>query len=265
MTGVETMTRGRQSIVMAAVFALTIASVAAAPQQRSRVTDQQVRELLTRIDARTETFRLGFDRAIERSRMRGSRAADEIGRSINDFKQATIRLRDRVNLRRADAAAVEDLLRPAATIDRFVTGNQLGAPVERDWQDLRRDLDELARAYGVAWNATVSQTMPTAVPAQQVRQLVARTTRDTVQFRRTLDQALARSRINSSREEDDITRFVTELTEATNHLTDHVDRRQTVANNIDDLLQRGASIDSFMQRHPLTPRAQSDWLIVRRD
>src|SRR6185503_6509083 len=87
----------------------------------------------------------------------------------------------------------------------------------------------------------------------------------TVQFRRTLGLALARGRIDTSREEDDINRFVTELTEATNHLTDHVDRRQTVTNNIDDLMQRGANIDSFMQRHPLTPRAQSDWLIVRRD
>ena len=121
----------------------------------------------------------------------------EIGRSINDFKQATVRLRDRVNLRRSDAAAVEDVLKPAAIIDTFVMGNQLDAPVERDWQDLRRDLDDLARAYGVAWNATGSQTMPTAVPVQQVQQLVARTTRDTAQFRRTLDQALARSRVNS--------------------------------------------------------------------
>ena len=260
------MTRKRLSVVLAAVSALTLVSMAAAaPQQPYQVNDQQVRELLTLIDTSTETFRLGFDRAIDRSRMRGSRAADEIGRSINDFKQATVRLRDRVNLRRSDAAAVEDVLKPAAIIDTFVMDNQLDAPVERDWQDLRRDLDELARAYGVAWNATGSQTMPTSVPAQQVQQLVARTTTDTVQFRRTLDQALARSRINSSREEDDINRLVTELTEATNHLSDHVDRRQTVTNNIDDLLQRGAKIDSFMQRHPLTTRAQSDWLIVRRD
>ena len=126
---------------------------AAAQQQPYRVNDQQAQELVNRIDTRTETFRLGFDRAIDRSRMRGSRAADEINRSIDDFKQATVRLRDRVNDRRSDAAAVEDVLKPAAIIDTFIMGNQLDAPAERDWQDLRRDLDELARAYGVAWNA----------------------------------------------------------------------------------------------------------------
>ena len=161
------MTTGRMSVALAAMSLSIVCMAAAAPQQPIRVTDQQVRELLNRIDARTETFRLGFDRAIERSRLSGSRAAEEIGRSINDLKQATVRLRDRVNLRRSDAVAVEDVLRPAAVIDTFVMGNQLGAPVERDWQDLRRDLDELARAYGVAWNATASQTRRPA-PVQQV-------------------------------------------------------------------------------------------------
>jgi hypothetical protein len=255
MNGVETMTRGKLSAVAAAV-ALTVVGLAAAPSQPSRVTDQQVRELVNRIDARSETFRLAFDRAIDRSRLRGSRSADEIGRSVTDFKQATVRLRDRVNLRQSDAAAVANVLTPAALIDAFVMGNQLGQPVERDWQDLRRDLDELARAYGVAWNGTGSQNGPPGVPNPQVTQLLARTARDAAQFRRTLDQALARSRINTSRDEDDINRFVAELTEATSHLTDHADRRQTVTDNIDDLLQHGASIDGFMQRHPLTARAR---------
>ena len=179
MTGVETMTRGRLSVVLATLSTLTVVSMAAAaPQQPYRMTDQQVRELLNRIEARTETFRLGFDRAIDRSRMRGSQAAEEIGRSIDDFKQATVRLRDRVNLRRSDAAAVEDMLKPAADIDTFVMGSQLEAPVKRDWHDLRRDLDELARTYGVGWNDTGSQTVPSPVSDQQVQQLLTRTTRD---------------------------------------------------------------------------------------
>ena len=106
------------------------------------------------------TFRLSFDRAIDRSRIRGSRAADEIDRSVIDFKQATSRLRDRVNDRRSDAAAVEDVLKPATIIDTFMTGNQLDASVQRDWQDLRRELEELARLYGVTWNRTGSQSNP---------------------------------------------------------------------------------------------------------
>jgi hypothetical protein len=156
----------RHTVVLAATLAVTIVSVTAVAQQQSyRVNDQQVQDVLNLIDARTGTFRLSFDRAIDRSRIRGSRVADEIGRSVIDFKQATSRLRDRVNDRRSDAVAVDDVLKPAAIIDTFMAGNQLDASVQRDWQDLRRELEELAQLYGVSWNRTGSWSNPPSAAA----------------------------------------------------------------------------------------------------
>ena len=70
-----------------------------------------------------------------------------------------------MNDRRSDAAAVDDVLKPAAIIDTFMTGNQLDASVQRDWQDLRRELEELARLYGVTWNRTGSRSNPPYVAA----------------------------------------------------------------------------------------------------
>jgi hypothetical protein len=256
----------RHTVVLAAAFALTMVSTTAVAQQQSyRVNDQQVQDALNLIDARTGTFRLSFDRAIDRSRLKGSRAADEIDRSVNDFKQATARLRDRVNDRRSDGAAVDDVLRPATIIDTFMTGNQLDASVQRDWQDLRRELDGLARMYGVTWNRTPSQTTPSVANDPLVKQLLTRTTRDALQLRRSLGPSVARGRGRAAREEDDINRFVTELTEATARLNDQFDRRQSVTAGIGDLLQGGVRIDKFMQRHPLTTGAQNDWRVVRRD
>jgi hypothetical protein len=170
-----------------------------------------------------------------------------------------------VNDRRSDAAAVGDVLTPANAIDAFMTANRLDASVQREWQGLRQALEELSRTYGVTWNRTAVQTTPSPVNDQTVKQLLARTTTDAVQLRRSVAQAIARSPINTVRQEDDINRFVTDLLEATNRLTDQVDRRQTVTYSIGDLLQRGMRIDSFMERHPLTTGAQSDWLTVRRD
>jgi hypothetical protein len=59
--------------------------------------------------------------------------------------------------------------------------------------------------------------------------------------------------------------LVTDFAETTNHLRDHFDRRQVVTNDIEDVLRRGVSIDSFMQRHQLAGQAENDWLTVRRD
>ena len=110
-----------------------------------------------------------------------------------------------------------------------------------------------------------AQQRPSRVNDQQVGQLLTRTQKNADQFRRSLDQALGRSRIDGSREEDDIKQLVTDFAETTNHLRDHFDRRQVVTNDIEDVLRRGVSIDSFMQRHQLAVQAENDWLTVRRD
>jgi len=259
------MTSVKHTFGLAAALALTVFSVTAVAQQRpSRVNSQQLNEGLNRIDARTGTFRLSFDRAIERSRLRGSRAADEIDRSVDDLKQATARLRDRVNDRQSDAS-VNDLLQPATIIDTFMTANQLEPSVQRDWQDLRRELDDLARMYGVTWNRTSVQTTPPVADDPMVKELLTRTTQDALQLRRSVGPALARTKGKTPREEDDINRFLTELTEAATRLSDQFDRRQVLTSSIGDLLQGSVRIDQFMQRYPLTAGAQNDWRIVRRD
>ena len=167
------MIRTRQTVALTAVLTLGVSMTAAAQQQPYRVSDQQAQELANRINTRTDTFRASFDRAIDRSRIRGSRAADGIDQSVTDLQQATYRLRDRVNDRRSDAAAVEDVLRPAALIDTFMMDNQLEATAQRDWQAIGRDLDELARAYGVTWNRTGWQQSPSSVSDQGFQQLIS--------------------------------------------------------------------------------------------
>jgi hypothetical protein len=76
---------------------------------------------------------------------------------VTDFKQATDRLRDRVSEGRADSTDVTGVLRPGSSIDQFMTAHPLNASAQRDWQNLRRDLDELAHAYGVTWYWSSSQ------------------------------------------------------------------------------------------------------------
>jgi hypothetical protein len=260
------MTRRSHIVALAAVFALAGVSVIVAAQQRpTRVSDQQVEELLRSMDAGTAAFRASFDQAINRSRINGSRAEEDIDQAVNDFKQASDRLRDRVQNRRAGVTDVEDVLRRATHIDSFMASNELEAAAEHDWQTLRGNLDELARAYGVNWNWTGLQNSPSRLNDQQVKQLLARTKKNADQFRHSLDRALDRTRIDGSREDDNINQFVKDFAETATDLSDHFDSRQVVTNDIEDVLRRSVSIDSFMQRHQLAVQAENDWLTVRRD
>jgi hypothetical protein len=88
MLRIESMVGARNAVVLLAVSALAIVStIAVSAQQPSRASDKQVQELLNRIDAGTDTFRVNLDRAIDRSRLRGSRAADDISQSVNGFRR----------------------------------------------------------------------------------------------------------------------------------------------------------------------------------
>ena len=250
---------------LAAALTLASGGMAAAAQQPSRSNDQQVKDLLSRIDERTDTFRSSFDGAIDRNPINGTRAEEQINQSVKDFAEATDRLRDRVNDRRAGTADVEEVLNRALLIGDFMMRNQLGFRAEADWQALRGDLDELARVYGVTESWTFSGSTTPRVDDKGVGQLLKRIEQGADKFRKSLDKALDDSAIDDSRSEDDINHFVTEFAETTDHLSDHFGRNQVVTNDIEEVLRRGASIEGFMQRHRLNEQAENDWVALRRD
>ena len=190
-------------VTLAAVCLLATVSLGAAAQQRpSRLSDQQLKDLLSRIQTRTVTFHGSLEQAINHDQINGSQAEDRINQSVKDLEQASDRLRDRVNDRRSTTADVEEVLRRASSVDSFMADNRLDAAAQRDWQALRQDLDGLARAHGVAWNWTGSANGPARVDDKQVKQLLTRTKKDADQFRGSLDKALNRNRLDGSREED---------------------------------------------------------------
>jgi hypothetical protein len=123
----------------------------------------------------------------------------------------------------------------------------------------------LARAYGVSSRWAGPQYVKARASDQQVKDLLTRTKKDADRFRKSLDKALDRSRLDGSREEDDIDRFVTEFADTTNHLSDHFNRHQVVTHDLDEVLRRGVNIDRFMRRQQLDATAEKDWLTVRRD
>ena len=96
-------------VILAAVFALTGVGVIAAAQPR--VSDEQVRGLLSRIDTGTDSVCAGLDRAVDPSRINGGLTKAEVNQSLKDFKQATDRLHTGVNDRQIGTVNVEDVLR----------------------------------------------------------------------------------------------------------------------------------------------------------
>ncbi|HWT03809.1 MAG TPA: YMGG-like glycine zipper-containing protein [Pyrinomonadaceae bacterium] len=134
---------------------LTLASVgleAQAQRRGTRSRDRQVRELVRRIDMRTDAFRNSLDTALDQSTIDNTRREDNINQLVSDFDSAVEQLNGRVENRQAAGAAdVQLVLDRATPIDRLVRRNRLGGQAEVEWTSLRQDLNQLASLYTLTW------------------------------------------------------------------------------------------------------------------
>ncbi len=262
------MTLIRRIVVLAVGLGLASAGMAVAGQERPyRLSDQQLKDLVTRIETHSSAFHASVERAIDRSPVNGSPAEDQIDRSVKEFEQATDRLRDRVNDRRSDTADAEDVLRRASFIDTFMMRNALEARAQSDWQALRLDMNDLARAYGITsgWSVASQQTMPYLVDDKQVDQVLKQISEKADRFDRSLDRAFDRSQIDDHRAKDEIRQSVKAFRQTTDRLRDRVKGRQSNTFDVEEVLRRGVQIDGFMQRYELSAQAEQHWLSLRGD
>ena len=110
-----------------------------------------------------------------------------------------------------------------------------------------------------------------AVPAQSVyrlsekemKNLLERMDKQAETFRKSLKSALDHSRIDDSKQEDRINDFVKGFEEATDRLKSHYGEKNTAGSDVEEVLRRAARIDSFMERHHLSSRAERDWGALR--
>ena len=106
---------------------------------------------------------------------------------------------------------------------------------------------------------------PYRISDREVTRLLDRIKSETDTFRKSLKDALNKSRFDRTRREDDINGYVKDFEEQTKRLDDNFDHHRSSAADVDSVLSRAARIDGFMIRYPLTPRAQGDWARLRAD
>ncbi len=110
-----------------------------------------------------------------------------------------------------------------------------------------------------------AQRRPYRVTDSQVQYLLNRIEQRTDIFKRNLDTALDRSRLDGSDTEDMINGYVADFENATDELRNKFDSRTSVSTDVEEVLNRAAFINSFMQRNRLAASAENSWLSLRTD
>ena len=121
---------------------------------RARVSDQQIRSILTRIRTNTQTIIRTMDGEPARGRVWGnqSRRADDAVFLVEDLQTATSHLEDHLARQLVVRADVDDMLRRAAAVDQAFAGQAPNATVRQAWTNVRRDIDSLTSAYSLTFD-----------------------------------------------------------------------------------------------------------------
>jgi hypothetical protein len=270
-------------LLVVAVFCVSLALLATNSQgqivgQPYRLNDKEVEKIIRRIEQQSDHFRSSLDSALDKSRFNGSNREDNINSSIKDFYEQTKHLRNRFDKHQSASADVEAVLDRAARIDNFMSRNRLTSKAQDDWSTLKSNLDELASAYNVSgrWGGYRNERAPVSpigstvggvpyrVTDHEVERVLRQIEQQSDHFRSALDSSLDKSRLNGSREEDDINRFVKDFYEQTKRLRDHFNDHKSTSADVEAVLDRAASIDSFMRRNPMRKHdAMREWERLR--
>ena len=268
-------------VLVFCVFSALLVTTAQAQLAAYRLNDKEVEKILKRIEQQSDRFKSSLDSALDKSRFNGSNREDDINSFVKDFYQQTKTLRDRFDSHKSTAPDVSSVLERAARIDDFMRRNRLSSRAQDDWSTLKTYLDELSAAYNVSWRWGDYQTsypapsvtypagtnvsgMPYRLSDKEVEKILRRIEQQSDRFRSALDSSLDKSRLNGSREEDNINRFVKEFYEETKKLRDHFDHHKSTSADVQSVLERAASIDSFLRRNPLRKNdAAREWSRLR--
>jgi hypothetical protein len=143
------------AIFMAMFIVLLVADTGNAQTRRARrinISQQQMEQLLERIEERTDAFSNQLNKSLDRSRLDGGRTEDNIAARARDLENATDELRrefDHNDTRGENRPEARKILNAATVINRIMLRRNFSRQAENNWIRLRGELNVLARLYGL--------------------------------------------------------------------------------------------------------------------
>ena len=121
---------------------------------RPRLSDAQIRTILSRIRTNGEALVQTIDGMPARGRVYSNRtrSADDVAYLVDDLVTAAVHLEDHINRAITTRSDVDDLLRRAELVDQALAQTSQSRVVTTSWNNIRRDVDSLANAYGLTWD-----------------------------------------------------------------------------------------------------------------
>lgn len=258
----------RKTIFLSLLITLVTGGMASSAMAQYGTNDTAVRDLVRRIQTRTDSLQRAVQNAADRNNYR----VDDIDRLILDFESATNQLDRRLGTRRTNTADAQLVLDRAAQIDTFFANNRLGGGSRRDWQAIRADLDQLATYFNLTtrWSSGGGgfgndNNNGYNLSDFQMRQLIDRLNVRSATFSRNFRQDLNRSSYNDRYRLDEVRQQLSQFETALVQLRNRVNSRQVTSADARNVLDRAAFLNNYVADRQLSNQTESNWSALRTD
>lgn len=140
----------------AVIMVLMLADTGSAQMRREargrRLSKAQVKVIVDRVENRVDNFVRNYDRSLDRSRLNNTSREDWLNSRARDLESATDELSRNFNTRAAwfdSRDEVRRCLNVASDIDRNVRNFRFRPVTERNWRNVRFELNTLADVYNL--------------------------------------------------------------------------------------------------------------------
>ena len=247
--------------------------------RKTAYTQQQVEQLLERIEEQSDGFSNQLNKSLDRSRLNGSQTEDNIAERVSELENATDELRreyDHNDTRGENKPEARNILNIATEVNRIMLRRNFSRQAENSWLRLRQEINILARIFGLPavgaksyrfvpvqnTNSVRRSTIIKGYSQQQVEQLLERIEERTDAFSGQLNKSLDRSRLDGSKTEDNIAERASELENATDELRrefDHNDTRGENKPEAEKVMITASAIDRLMKSRNFGGLTESTW------
>jgi hypothetical protein len=103
------------------------------------------------------------------------------------------------------------------------------------------------------------------VTDRQIQQIVTRIRTDADALRRSADVSTTRGGTYRQPADQDLSYLIDDVVQATDHLADHLDRRQVIQVDVDDVMRRGAELEDAIVNRSSSQQVRNGWSRLRAD
>jgi hypothetical protein len=242
----------RLTLIVATVLGLSSPVVAA-----DRLTDRDVKALITRIEQGRDKFDDELDGKLKNSVVRQPSGEANVKDVLNDFQESIDRVEERLKPEYAASAEVATLLRRGSGIEAFFRQQPPGTKGESEWNRLASDLKVLATAYGadfpLSGNATVRR-----IGDGELVSAVSQVAASSDQLKKSLDNDLKKDATISKESRQAAVAEADQMTKDAKALRDRVKDTKPSSAEASKLLAQAAKVQGFVDGHRV-PASATAW------